>query len=99
MSATGIGIINEKVKKEVAVIEAIRFECAKVMVGQGDLLDRLLVGIFANGHVLVEGGPPSDPHYYLENPFRFFCPHPLFAQRRPCSAPDRLGRIGPRRGP
>ncbi len=57
MAAIGITVINEKVKKEAAVIDAIRFECAKVMVGQGDLIDRLLVGILANGHVLVEGVP------------------------------------------
>ncbi len=55
--STGIGLINEKVKQEAAVIEAIRFEAGKVMVGQKDLLDRLLVGILANGHVLVEGVP------------------------------------------
>ncbi len=57
MSATGVSVINEKVKKEASVIDAIRFEASKVMVGQAELLDRLLVGILANGHVLVEGVP------------------------------------------
>ncbi len=57
MSATGISVINEKVKKEASVIDAIRFEASKLMVGQTELLDRLLVGILANGHVLVEGVP------------------------------------------
>jgi len=57
MSSTGVSVINEKVKKESGVIEAIRFETSKVIIGQTVLIDRLLVGILANGHVLVEGVP------------------------------------------
>lgn len=49
--------INERVKRESAVIEAIRMEASKVLVGQKDLLDRLLIGILANGHILIEGVP------------------------------------------
>ncbi len=49
--------INEKVKKESAVIEAIRMEASKVLVGQSVLFDRLLVGILANGHIVIEGVP------------------------------------------
>ncbi len=56
MSA-GISVINEKVRKEQAVIEAIRLEASKVLVGQQVLLDRLLVGLLANGHILIEGVP------------------------------------------
>ena len=57
MVTTDIMQINEKVKKESAVIEAVRLEAAKVLVGQTQLLDRLLVGILANGHILIEGVP------------------------------------------
>ena len=57
MPVTGISAINDKVKQEAAVIDAIRLEASKVLVGQHELLDRLLVGILANGHVLVEGVP------------------------------------------
>jgi MoxR-like ATPase len=57
MTSNAIAAINDKVKKEAAVIEAIRLQTAKVLVGQTYLLDRLLVGILANGHVLVEGVP------------------------------------------
>ena len=57
MTTTGVSVINDKVKKEAAIIDAIRFEAGKVLVGQNELLDRLLVGILANGHVLVEGVP------------------------------------------
>jgi MoxR-like ATPase len=57
MTSTGVSVINDKVKKESGVIDAIRFETSKVMVGQHLLIDRLLIGILANGHVLVEGVP------------------------------------------
>jgi len=57
MTGTGVGVINDKVKKESGVIDAIRFETTKVIVGQSALIDRLLVGILANGHILVEGVP------------------------------------------
>ena len=57
MTSTGVGLINEKVKKEAGVIDAIRFETSKVIIGQSVLIDRLLIGILANGHVLVEGVP------------------------------------------
>ena len=56
-TAYSITEINEKVKKESAVIGAIRMEAAKVLVGQNEMLDRLLVGILANGHILIEGVP------------------------------------------
>jgi len=53
----GISIINEKVKKESAFVENLKIEIQKVIVGQEYLIDRLLVGILANGHILVEGVP------------------------------------------
>ena len=55
--AEGITAINEKVKKESAFIEALRIEIDKVIVGQKHLIDRLLVGLLANGHILIEGVP------------------------------------------
>ena len=57
MSDNGITAINEKVKKESAFIEAILMEIGKVVVGQDSLIERLLVGILANGHILIEGVP------------------------------------------
>ncbi len=56
MSET-ITAINEKVKKESAFVEALRMEISKVIVGQKYLIDRLLVGLLANGHILIEGVP------------------------------------------
>ncbi|MDP8212604.1 MAG: MoxR family ATPase [Candidatus Zapsychrus exili] len=57
MSDAGITVINEKVKKESAFIEALFMEMQKVIVGQKYLLERLMVGLLANGHVLIEGVP------------------------------------------
>lgn len=53
----GITAINEKVKKESAFVGKLVSEIKKVIVGQDYLIDRLLVGILANGHILVEGVP------------------------------------------
>jgi MoxR-like ATPase len=49
MTSAGITLINEKVKKENACVEAILMETQKVIVGQQYLLERLLVGLLANG--------------------------------------------------
>lgn len=57
MSDTGITAINEKVKRESAFVQAILMETDKIMVGQRYMLERLLVGLLANGHVLIEGVP------------------------------------------
>ena len=57
MSDGGITLINEKVKKESSFTSAILMEMEKVMVGQQYLLERLLVCLLANGHILIEGVP------------------------------------------
>jgi MoxR-like ATPase len=57
MSDAGITHINERVRKENAAVGAILMEAHKVIVGQQYLLERLMVGLLANGHVLVEGVP------------------------------------------
>ncbi len=52
-----IDAINEKVKNESIFAEKLLSEMRKVIVGQKYLLERLLIGILANGHILVEGVP------------------------------------------
>ncbi|OIO40189.1 MAG: ATPase [Candidatus Omnitrophica bacterium CG1_02_49_10] len=52
-----IKAINEMVEKESVFVTAIRSEMGKIIVGQEYLIDRLLIGILANGHILVEGVP------------------------------------------
>ncbi|MFH0952771.1 MAG: MoxR family ATPase [Verrucomicrobiota bacterium] len=54
---TGISIINERVKEESVFVASLRAEMEKVIVGQKYLIDRLIVGLLANGHVLLEGVP------------------------------------------
>ena len=49
--------INERVKEASAFVYRLREEIGKVIVGQRNLVDRLLMGILANGHVLLEGVP------------------------------------------
>lgn len=53
----GITAINEKVRKESAFVETLKIEIEKIIVGQKYLIDRLLVGLLANGHILIEGVP------------------------------------------
>lgn len=57
MGYEGITAINDKVKKESIFVQNLTAEIEKVIVGQKYLLERLLVGILANGHILVEGVP------------------------------------------
>ena len=57
MSDTGITAINDKVKEESVFVAALRGELEKVIVGQRYLLDRLIIGLLANGHLLLEGVP------------------------------------------
>ena len=57
MLNAGIEAINEKVRKESAFVKTLVDEMEKVIVGQRYLIDRLLVGLLANGHILIEGVP------------------------------------------
>ena len=54
---TSIRDINEKVKKEHEQIERLFHEIGKVIVGQRYLIERLLIGLLADGHILIEGVP------------------------------------------
>ncbi|MGB2630949.1 MAG: MoxR family ATPase [Candidatus Omnitrophota bacterium] len=53
----GITAINEKIEKESVFIDDLLSEIRKVIVGQDYLVTRLLVGLLANGHMLIEGVP------------------------------------------
>ncbi len=54
---TGIEVINEQVKRESVFADSLRAEMGRVIIGQKYLIDRLLVGLLANGHILLEGVP------------------------------------------
>ena len=49
--------INLRVEQSSAVLDTLRAEIGKVIVGQEAVIDRLLIGLLANGHVLIEGVP------------------------------------------
>ena len=49
--------VGERVKAEGAFVGPLREEIGRVIVGQTDMVDRLLVGLLANGHILIEGVP------------------------------------------
>ena len=53
----GITAINERVEKESIFVDEVLTEIRKVIIGQEYLVERLLVGLLANGHVLIEGVP------------------------------------------
>jgi MoxR-like ATPase len=55
--STDIRLINEKVKQESLFVEELLSEIGKVIVGQRYLLERMLVGLLGNGHLLLEGVP------------------------------------------
>jgi len=52
-----IRAINEKIEKESAFIDLLKSEMNKVIVGQKQMIDRLLIGLLGNGHILLEGVP------------------------------------------
>ena len=52
-----IRAINEKIEKESAFIDLLLLEMNKVIVGQKHMLERLLIGLLGNGHILLEGVP------------------------------------------
>ncbi|MEC9026212.1 MAG: MoxR family ATPase [Candidatus Neomarinimicrobiota bacterium] len=57
MSDFSLSEINERISKESVFIDKLRDEISTVVFGQSDLINRLLIGILANGHILIEGVP------------------------------------------
>ena len=56
-TAEDIRIINEKIQHAALFVDRLRSELSKVVVGQTYMVDRLLIGLLSNGHVLLEGVP------------------------------------------
>ena len=52
-----IKAINERIQKESAFVDLLTMEINKVIVGQKHMVERLLIGLLANGHILLEGVP------------------------------------------
>jgi MoxR-like ATPase len=49
--------LNERIKQESEFVDLITMEIQKVIVGQKGLVDRLLIGLLSDGHILLEGVP------------------------------------------
>jgi len=52
-----IRALNERIEKESAFVKLLNLEMEKVIVGQKDMVDKLLIALLANGHILLEGVP------------------------------------------
>ena len=49
--------INEKISKQSKFIDNLKKSISEVIVGQNELIDKILIGLLANGHILLEGVP------------------------------------------
>nr|HMS70933.1 AAA family ATPase [Saprospiraceae bacterium] len=52
-----IEMIGQQVKLDNAFLTRIKAECGKVIVGQEDMIEKLLIGLLTKGHILLEGLP------------------------------------------
>ena len=57
MESVNIKELNDRINRESAFVDIIQMEMGKVIVGQKQLVDNLLIALLANGHVLLEGLP------------------------------------------
>src|SRR5665647_462732 len=57
MIETDIKELNERIQRESAFVDMISMEMGKVIVGQKHMVERLLIGLLSNGHILLEGVP------------------------------------------
>ncbi|MCX2836941.1 MULTISPECIES: AAA family ATPase [Salinimicrobium] len=56
-SSVDIASINEKIERESAFVDILSSEMKKVIVGQKHMVERLLIGLLGQGHILLEGVP------------------------------------------
>ncbi|MDA9312266.1 AAA family ATPase [Vicingaceae bacterium] len=56
-SSMDIKALNEKIQKESSFVDLLTMEMNKVIVGQKYMVERLLVGLLSDGHILLEGVP------------------------------------------
>lgn len=57
MESVNIKELNDKIQRESAFVDMVTLEMNKVIVGQKQLVENLLIGLLANGHILLEGVP------------------------------------------
>ena len=57
MESINIKELNDRIQKESSFVDMLTMEMNKVIVGQKQLVENLLIGLLANGHILLEGVP------------------------------------------
>ncbi|MDB4304100.1 MoxR family ATPase [Desulfosarcina sp.] len=57
MMQTDIKELNERIQQESSFVDMINMEMHKVIIGQKHMTERLMIGLLANGHILLEGVP------------------------------------------
>ena len=57
MESVNIKELNDRIQRESAFVDILSMEMGKVIVGQKHLVENLLIGLLANGHILLEGVP------------------------------------------
>ena len=57
MESVNIKELNDRIQKESSFVDLLTMEMGKVIVGQKSLVENLLIGLLANGHILHEGVP------------------------------------------
>ena len=55
--AVDIKSINEKIERESAFVDILTLEINKLIIGQKEMVERLLIGLLGRGHILLEGVP------------------------------------------
>ena len=57
MESINIKELNDRISRESSFVDILTMEMNKVIVGQKHLVENLLIGLLANGHILLEGVP------------------------------------------
>jgi len=57
MESVNIKELNDRIQQESAFVDLLSMEMGKVIVGQKQLVENLMIGLLANGHILLEGVP------------------------------------------
>ena len=57
ITAENIKELNDRIQKESAFVDLLNIEMNKVIIGQKHMIERLLIGLLSNGHILLEGVP------------------------------------------
>ena len=57
MSDFSLTEINERISRESTFVDDVKKALKEVIVGQEELVNRILIGMLANGHIFVGGSP------------------------------------------